>query len=100
MIEHIRESWRRLKRAPPGERFSRYHEHRQQQRLQVWLRPLWLVVGTLVIVVGIILLPAPGPGMLIIAAGAALIAGESATFARLLDRGERWVRHALGRRKT
>ncbi|HEY9547283.1 MAG TPA: PGPGW domain-containing protein [Solimonas sp.] len=98
MITQIRASWNRLKRAPPGERFSRYHEHRQQQRRHAWLRPLWLIVGTLVIIIGVILMPAPGPGMLIVVAGAAIVAGESATVARLLDRGECWIRHRLKRR--
>lgn len=98
MIEQLRKSWRRLRRAPPGERFRRYHEYRQQHRRHAWLRPLWLTLGTLVVVVGIILLPAPGPGTLVVAAGAALIAGESTTVARLLDRGECWLRRRFEHR--
>jgi uncharacterized protein (TIGR02611 family) len=57
------------------------------------------VVGVAVIVVGIILLPLPGPGWLIIFAGMGLLATEYAWAARLLARARdlvgRWTRWAL-----
>ncbi len=43
------------------------------------------VVGTLVIVLGIVLLPLPGPGWLVIFAGLAILASEFAWAERLLD---------------
>ena len=49
-------------------------------------------------VVGIVAVPGPGPGWLIILLGLGMIAGESLSFARLIDRGEvrlrqmaRWI---------
>jgi hypothetical protein len=42
-------------------------------------------------------MPAPGPGMLIVAAGAAMLAGESKAVALALDGAERGVRRLLAR---
>jgi uncharacterized protein (TIGR02611 family) len=49
------------------------------------------IVGVLVIVIGVILLPLPGPGWLIIFAGLALLATEYTWAARLLVRARRMV---------
>lgn len=57
------------------------------------------VVGALVIIIGIILLPLPGPGWLIIFAGMGLLATEYSWAARLLGfarkQVEAWTRWAL-----
>jgi uncharacterized protein (TIGR02611 family) len=57
------------------------------------------VVGALVVVAGIILLPLPGPGWLVIFAGLGLLASEYEWAARLLRRARelvgRWTRWAL-----
>ncbi|HEY2396570.1 MAG TPA: PGPGW domain-containing protein [Rudaea sp.] len=51
------------------------------------MRTLLVVGGGLILLaLGMILLVLPGPGLLIAAIGAALIAGESLTVARILDR--------------
>src|SRR4051812_26420196 len=54
------------------------------------------VVGTLVIAVGVVLLPLPGPGWLVILAGLALLAMEFAWARRLLHftraQLRRWTR--------
>ncbi|HEX7916100.1 PGPGW domain-containing protein, partial [Rudaea sp.] len=39
-----------------------------------------------VFLVGVVMLVTPGPGLLVMAVGAALVAGESLLVARLLDR--------------
>ena len=54
----------------------------------------WLAIlaGALLSVVGIILMPAPGPGFLVVIAGASLIAQESLVAAKLLDRAELFAR--------
>ncbi len=49
------------------------------------------VVGAAVTVVGVVLLPAPGPGWLIIFAGLAILASEFAWAQRLLDYARRRV---------
>jgi hypothetical protein len=53
------------------------------------------VGGLALMAVGIVLLPMPGPGMLVIAVGAALVAEESKWAAELLDGLELWVRRTL-----
>lgn len=50
------------------------------------------VLGTGIVVVGIVLLPAPGPGWLIIFAGLAVLASEFEWAQRLLDYARRRVR--------
>jgi uncharacterized protein (TIGR02611 family) len=79
--------------------------------LRAWVRALpggrlaWrigvTVVGVAVIAVGIVLLPLPGPGWLIIFAGLGLLATEYEWAARLLawvrDRLRRWTQWVAGR---
>ncbi len=95
MIDALKKRWAYLRDGAPGERFQRYYRRRQQQRSSGALRMLLLCAGILLIIIGIILLPAPGPGTLIVAVGAALLAGESAKVARFLDRAECWGRAQL-----
>ena len=52
-------------------------------------------VGLLIMTAGIVALPAPGPGLLIIILGAGLVAEESLWTAKLLDRLERGSRSLL-----
>ncbi len=90
MIEQAKENWRRFKQSKPGHRFQDHH-HRYQRsyRSKSYLRGLFSVVwGLLVVVVGIIAVPGPGPGWLIILLGLGVIAGESLSFARSIDRVE------------
>lgn len=56
------------------------------------------VVGGTVVVVGIILLPLPGPGTAVILAGLALLATRFAWARRLLETAERWARRRTGDR--
>jgi uncharacterized protein (TIGR02611 family) len=89
MIERAKESWRRFKQSKPGHRFQDHH-HRYQRgyRSRSYLRGLFGIVwGLLVVVVGVIAVPGPGPGWLIILLGLGMIAGESLSFARSID----WV---------
>jgi uncharacterized protein (TIGR02611 family) len=91
MFEGVRTSWRRLRAAPAGERFIRQYRAHQAGHRRAWTRPLTLGFGALVVAVGLVALPAPGPGTLVVALGAALLARESETVARLLDRIELWA---------
>ncbi|MGH7562450.1 MAG: PGPGW domain-containing protein [Gemmatimonadales bacterium] len=81
----IRAGLERLIHAEPGNRFrSYYRAHRAEHRSGL-SRGLWILGGLLLVAIGIVALPAPGPGTLIIAAGGALLARESGTVARILD---------------
>jgi uncharacterized protein (TIGR02611 family) len=75
--------WQELKRGKPGRRFQSRHEKARRGGL---LRKWALIVGgALLVLAGIVFLPLPGPGMLIILAGALLMAEESRGAARALD---------------
>ena len=73
----LKKEWRQFKSAKPGPRFTRQYESNQEERKHKWTRPAMIALGALIILVGIVALPAPGPGMLVIAAGAALLARRS-----------------------
>jgi hypothetical protein len=49
------------------------------------------------VAVGLFFVVAPGPGVLFLLPGAALLSQESLALARLLDRGEIWLRTKLRR---
>ena len=89
MIERLKAGWRELRRGEPGRRFRDRHERRRLERPHGGARK-WsaIAVGALIMLAGIVLLPLPGPGLVVIAAGALLIAEESRTAARTLDQIE------------
>jgi uncharacterized protein (TIGR02611 family) len=76
------------------------HRVRASRAGRLALRVLIAAVGAVVVAVGIVLIPFPGPGWLIVLAGLAVWAIEFAWARRLLqftrDRLERWW-HWLGR---
>lgn len=87
---HLGKAWRELKRGHPGRRFqSRYERRASPGGARKWLL---IAAGALLMLLGVIFLPLPGPGLLIIAAGALLVAGESLSAARALDWLERKAR--------
>lgn len=85
MFNWLRAHFRTFLESRSGTRFRRQHRRRQAQPHLV--RTILSVVGgVLLLLLGLIMLVTPGPGLLVIAVGAALIAGESMFVARLLDR--------------
>ena len=61
--------------------------HRRRHRVSHPIRSvLTVAAGLLLIAAGTLLLVLPGPGLLVAAIGAALLAGESLPIARALDR--------------
>lgn len=80
--------WEEFAAAPVGERFVQ-HYHRQQQddarksKLALVARAGLAVV---LVVVGVVLLFIPGPGLLFIGLGAAMCASHSLLIARGMDR--------------
>ena len=86
MIEGLKTRWRELRSGEPGRRFRARYERRHSRRRHAGGHKWSLIVaGTLILLAGIVLLPLPGPGMLVVALGALLIAEESLTVAKLLD---------------
>jgi hypothetical protein len=97
MWKRIEKSWADLKASPPGERFEeRYHRHRRAREERNSAMVLFrAVIAAAVALLGVLLLFAPGPGLLLLGAGAVVLATESLAVARLLDRMEIRVRRVL-----
>lgn len=95
MIEGLKRDWHRLRTGKPGDRFQGYQRAHAEAQHGKWIRLVSLGAGVLLIAVGIIALPAPGPGWLIIGLGAALFARESVMVARALDAIEIRLRRVL-----
>ena len=93
----LRKEWRQFKSAKPGTRFVRQYESNQQERSSKWIRAGIIALGVVVILVGAVALPAPGPGILIIAAGVALLARESRWIAERMDSVELKLRRLAGK---
>lgn len=90
MFNGLREHFRGFLASRSGTRFRRHHR-RRQVRPHLLHTILAVGGGLLLIVAGIVMLVLPGPGLLVMVIGAALIAGESLLVARLLDRVDFWA---------
>jgi uncharacterized protein (TIGR02611 family) len=100
MFDRMRHSLRDFARHRPGQRFvSRYERARRDERGTVH-RTLIATMGFLLVLLGIVLVPAPGPGFLVILAGASLMAQEMLPVARKLDAAELWLRTRLRRLRS
>ena len=89
-IALVKQEWRAFKRDQPGKRFRN-----QRRRMRNGPRSLMIaqvVLGVILVAGGGVLLFVPGPGLLFIVFGLALIAGLSKRLAGLLDRLEPPVR--------
>ena len=72
----------------PGRRFQERYRRKQAQKASAWKRSGFVCAGILLTVVGLFFLAVPGPGIPVLAVGLALVAQESASMARWLDRTE------------
>lgn len=84
----LREAWARFKEGRAGHRFQAEYHRSHRQGNPPWVRVGWLALGTGLVAIGAIALPAPGPGWLIIGVGGALVARQSLGVARFLDSAE------------
>lgn len=90
----LRSQWNSFTGSEPGSRFLDFYESRQQDRSggHRWRRALYVGLGVVFSIGGILLLGMPGPGLLVVALGLAMIAGEFEVMARGLDKLELWLR--------
>jgi hypothetical protein len=95
MFQFIAERWRCFRESTPGRRFQERYERTANHA--GWRR--WAVIGggAALCTVGTVMLVAPGPGVLLLAVGAFLLAEQSPTCARVLDRMELRLRKLLRR---
>ena len=99
MLNTLKAHWHELRKGRPGHRFQdRYERDRRERKSQPWyrrlLQPALLV---LLILAGVILCFIPGPGIPLIAIGAALLADYSRSIAQTLDWLELRIRKLVRR---
>jgi uncharacterized protein (TIGR02611 family) len=88
----FKRAWHKFKNRRPGMRFHGMYVEHQKAVKSPLVRVAWVAAGIVVLAVGIIAIPAPGPGWLIVALGLGLIARESEKLAKALDRLEVYLR--------
>ncbi len=88
--EKVKESSRYFKESKPGHRFQdHYHDHQRSSSGRYRLQVILCIFGGFLLVVGgVIAVPGPGPGWLIILLGLWMLAGELLFLARIMDRVE------------
>ncbi len=109
MFDTLKESWRKLRESPPGERFQARYRRRQAASDGPYSlrRAAYVLLGVVVMLAGLVMLFIPGPGWGAILLGLGLLGSEFRPVAVFLDRAEvrarvmgRWVMqrwHALPR---
>jgi uncharacterized protein (TIGR02611 family) len=90
--------WQSLKKGSPGKRFQDRYARRKKNRQDrsAVLRIAKMVLGIAIILVGLVLVPAPGPGWVVVFLGLALISNEIHWVAVVLDWAEVKLRAAFG----
>ena len=91
----LKREWRDFRDDPPGKRFKN-HRDRMQQRSR-WHSVGALIAGVVLFAGGVVLLFMPGPGLLFIAFGLALIGSHSKRLSDQLDRVEPRIRVVIRR---
>lgn len=90
MISTLRTDLRLLRDDEPGQRFvRRYDRHRGSSRAGRITRA---ILGFILAVAGVLMLVLPGPAIVVIPLGLAMVGGEVEFGARFLDRAELWLR--------
>lgn len=97
MAEQERERLQDFIARQPGTRFRARHRMRTSRKGGALRRYLIMGIGALFMLIGVILLVLPGPGILMLLIGAGLVAEESLLTARALDRIEVWVMRRVQR---
>lgn len=91
MSGSLGDQWRAFAAQPCGRRFQmRYRKHREK-RTGLARKILFMSLGVVLILTGMVMLVLPGPGLLVMIAGAALFAEESKFTAMALDRVDLWI---------
>jgi hypothetical protein len=90
--------WGSFTADTPGERFVRLRERRQEKRkgYSLFDKCVNVLGGSFLVILGLILIPTPGPGVLTIALGMALLGTEFLIIARCMDTAEMKARAHLG----
>ena len=93
MFTRLKKYWESLKHGQPGSRFQEQYKNERRKQKGRAGRVLRIVAGALLMPIGLFFLAVPGPGLVMIALGAVLIAREFRFAAIMLD----WI-EVRGRR--
>ena len=96
MLDDLKKHWRIFRDARPGKRFEKLHDVRSDSPPPI----VFYAAGAVLLAGGVVLLFIPGPGLLLIAFGAALIARQSLWLAKRLDRLELLLRRLARKART
>jgi hypothetical protein len=99
MIARAKRSWRLLKNSKPGDRFQVRYYYRKQRGPGRLSRIFNIVFGSALVIVSTFFGWAPGPGMVTLVIGLAMVGSEFLVVARFLDWAEvslRELAHFLG----
>ena len=97
MFENLKHQWHAVQKSKAGTRFQARHQARKKARASPLWKPLYVILGLALVVVGVAMLAFPGPGLVVIFIGAAVLGQESLLVARGLDRLELKVRPLVNR---
>jgi hypothetical protein len=92
-LAQAKQEWHRFKHDKPGERFENHRERMKHRSRAMTVAGVGL--GVALLLGGVVLLFMPGPGLLLIVFGLALVASQSKPLAGVLDRIEPWVRRKV-----
>jgi hypothetical protein len=96
VLQEWKREWRAFEKAPAGKRFVRRYESRKLETGSRWKRLVAIALGLALIAAGAIMLVIPGPGILFVGFGGALIAREFRWAAVALDGAEVRLRKLAG----
>jgi len=85
MLDRFRKQWHVFRADPAGERFQRRYR-RNTARSGFARKTIVIGAGFAVLLIGIVLLVLPGPGLVLMLLGGGLMAEESLIVARCLDK--------------
>ena len=89
MIKRFRRSWHGFSDGRTGRRFrDRYHRRRRSGKKTRLTTILALTGGLALMLAGLVMVVAPGPGWITFFLGLGVVSGEFLPAARLMDRGE------------
>ncbi len=91
MIQSLKKQWHLFLRSPPGQRFQDVHKRRKakQGASSTGRKHGIIIVGIVISMLGVVALPLPGPGTIVLAGGLMILAAESMIIARVLDRADK-----------